>query len=360
MSDISEEAAWSLQRSQVNLQDNPWTTPSADVVRGGFKSIVSYWEACARSGLSVSWNLKVVLVGAVKAGKTSLVKGMIDGTPRLCPEDKRTKGVEVHVDKLHQPDPAHGLRLIFWDFAGHQEYHSTHQIFLSEGALHLLVVDLERFSETPSARNNLVCIWLDVLQCRVPGSNVLVVATKIDKLSGDLETYLNALNDLRRIVENHPSIKDRKQGLVFHGVETVSSARSESLSDLRSKLSSLVHGKKDMFPSVGRKRPVSWVRVSAMLDANRSGSRSILEASRLEPVEEDRQIAEEIPAGAGTTGAGQKFLLREDAMDKWTEVVMTLKLEEEMGLTVWDCITSALCGDAGRNNKINVVFEVCG
>lgn len=54
-------------------------------------------------------------------------------------------------------------------------------------------------------------------------------------------------------------------------------------------------------------------------------------------------------AGAGTPDAGERFLLREDAMDKWIDVVMSLKLKKEIGLTAWDCITGASCGDAGRN-----------
>ena len=53
---------------------------------------MGYWGAIVRSGAIVSWKLKVVLVGAVRAGKTSLVNGMIHGEPHLCHEDDRTKG----------------------------------------------------------------------------------------------------------------------------------------------------------------------------------------------------------------------------------------------------------------------------
>ena len=37
---------------------------------------------------------------------------------------------------------------VFWDFGGQKEYHLYHQLFLSSGALYILVVDLYKFSST--------------------------------------------------------------------------------------------------------------------------------------------------------------------------------------------------------------------
>lgn len=129
------EAARGLQRlcnsgrRSIYLSSNPWNNPPGDVVEGGFEKIVEYWKAIALSGVRESWKLKVVLVGAVKAGKTSLTKGMINGKPQLCHEDDRTKGVDVHIGEPCKPDAAQKLEIIFWDFAGHSEYYSTHQVF---------------------------------------------------------------------------------------------------------------------------------------------------------------------------------------------------------------------------------------
>lgn len=65
---------------------NRWKNPPEDIVRKGLGEIVRYLETVAYFGAVESWKLKVVLVGAVKAGKTSLVRGMIHGEPRLCDE----------------------------------------------------------------------------------------------------------------------------------------------------------------------------------------------------------------------------------------------------------------------------------
>ena len=93
-----------------------------------------------------------------------------------------------------------------------------------------------------------------------------------------------------------------------------------------------------MFPSLGLVRPVSWVRVSAILDAIRSGKDPILQASRVGTVEQDQRNVE-------TVTAGVKILHRTGAIDKWRDVVQTLKLEEEV--------------ETERSGK-NAVFEVCG
>ena len=217
MAGISEEAARGLQRlnlDSIKLGYNPWNSPPAEVVDVGLERIVEYWEAVTRSGTIVSWTLKVVVVGGVKAGKTSLVNGMIRGEPQLCDEDERTKGVDAYVSNPCKPDTARELELIFWDFAGHSKYYSTHQLFLSKGALHLLVVDIERFSKEPSARVELVDVWLDALQSRVPGSSVLVVATQIDRLDGDLEV---AVNDL---ISTQNTTKSRGNGMIDRRLRT--------------------------------------------------------------------------------------------------------------------------------------------
>lgn len=70
-------------------------------------------------------------------------------------------------------------------------------------------MDIKRFSDDVSARGELVDVWLDALQCRVPGSSVLVVATQIDRLTSDLEV---ALKDLRIRVESYLNAHDESDG----------------------------------------------------------------------------------------------------------------------------------------------------
>ncbi|CAM9783520.1 unnamed protein product, partial [Sphacelaria rigidula] len=161
------------------LRDNSWIDPPSEVVDGGWEQIVSYYEALARSGATTAHELKMVLVGAVCAGKTTLARGLRKGKPAPTAESERTRGVDVHIQPW-RPNSTEPLEVLMWDFAGHVEYYSTHQIYLTSGALMLLVVDLLRFQKDISHRGEAVYTWLDVLLCRLPGCAVLVVATHAD------------------------------------------------------------------------------------------------------------------------------------------------------------------------------------
>ena len=63
-----------------------------------------------------------------------------------------------------------------WDFAGQEDYYATHQCFLSERSLYLLIWDL-----TDGEKGILgLKPWLDNLATRVPGSTIIIVGTKLD------------------------------------------------------------------------------------------------------------------------------------------------------------------------------------
>lgn len=81
------------------------------------------------------------------------------------------------------------------------------QLFLTDGALHLLVVDLHKFDRDPLSRGNAVYIWLDSLLCRVPGSAVLVVATHLDVFGDDHKRSAAALEDLEAAIVKHLNTK---------------------------------------------------------------------------------------------------------------------------------------------------------
>lgn len=82
------------------------------------------------------------------------------------------------------------------------------QLFLTDGALHLLVVDLHKFDRDPLSRGNAVYIWLDSLLCRIPGSAVLVVATHADAFGDDHERSAAALEDLEAAITEHLKTKE--------------------------------------------------------------------------------------------------------------------------------------------------------
>lgn len=353
---ISKQAAQALLSHSLDLENNPWEDPPVNVVDEGPGAVVRYHEAIQSSGSTRSWRLKVVLVGAVFAGKTSLVRGLLAGRPELVPDEDRTRGVDLHIEHPWKPNPAEQLELVFWDFAGHSDYYSTHQLFLTSGAIHLLVVDLNIFVEDAASRAGSVYKWLDALLCRVPGSTVLLVATHIDQIHVGHE---HALQVLHSEVQTHLAAK-RKEGdrarkkggstplqsaslNVMSTVVALSCLDAEGLLQLGRMLAKLATGREEasqnrLFPAVGKVIPVSWARASAAM-------RGLLVGT--DPVNAAANVGDPPLISAGEAPP-RKFLSWEDAVLIWQRVVMTLDLGQEMGNA-----------DASVVLEVRLNFNVC-
>jgi hypothetical protein len=73
--------------------------------------------------------------------------------------------------------PAHILNFFFF-FT--QVYMATHHMFMSKGALYIIVVDLSSKKAEPLAAH--ILEWLEALQMHVPGSKVAIVGTHLDDI----------------------------------------------------------------------------------------------------------------------------------------------------------------------------------
>jgi len=113
--------------------------------------------------VTVNDTLKVIFVGMAMAGKTSMIKRLIEGENAIVPKrDERTVGVDIyewnpkddqrfeHIDSRidfqdKELDELCGdvdVKFSVWDFAGQHVYHATHELFFSPRALYVLVWDM--------------------------------------------------------------------------------------------------------------------------------------------------------------------------------------------------------------------------
>lgn len=353
-----------LERLKVNTHNNPWKDPPSSVVREGLDAIVRYHSDIERSGSGKSWTLKVVVVGAVGAGKSSLVKSLIAKRPQPVPLDDRTRGVDVHIEQPCQPHKSKEIRFVFWDFAGHGDYFSTHSLFLSSGALLLLVIDLARFVEDPQSRSDSIHMWLDKAVCTIPGAVVQIVATHIDEPSV-INNYEDAVQGLHEAVRDYWTARseERTRALDQFGrggemapvlrivdkILSVSSKEGTKLEELGGELAELAaegttarladfsqaciggtpNIEDKLFPEVGQTIPGVWTRACAVMNALRDGS-DPHQAARL-----DQSL----------TKLNQPILCisLQDAEAKWKEVVDASR---------------TISNEVGRG-KAAVVLQVC-
>lgn len=176
----------------LGLEGNPLTTPPPEVVAGGTNAVRTFLRDLGQDPVR-QWASKVVVVGEGRVGKTSLLKALRGEAHD--PQESTTHGLTVSgLDLAHPdpPDPAEPvtMRLATWDFGGQEIYHATHQFFLTDRSLFLLLWDAQIGWEASKLH-----YWLDMIKARAPHAPVLLVATHLGPRPPDLplselqETY---------------------------------------------------------------------------------------------------------------------------------------------------------------------------
>ena len=141
---------------------------------------------------------KMILIGAAKAGKTSLRNALILGHSKLTAEDERTWVLERH---LWEPEP--DLRVQVLDFGGHHIYSAAHHMFLTPEALHILVFDLSKYQT--ELYDAMVGNWVDAIMDRSPGAVIMMVGTHVDLCKEDEVDDI-----LEEIIDKMTKIEEKK------------------------------------------------------------------------------------------------------------------------------------------------------
>ena len=120
------------------------------------------------------YRMKLMLVGKQNRGKTTLVA-------RLQGKDcgnESTVGVDVSEWECKPSLAKRPFYFSIWDFGGQEEYYATHQCFLSERSLYLLLFNLK----DGNAGVEELSPWLNNIALRAPMSCVLIVGTHLDEI----------------------------------------------------------------------------------------------------------------------------------------------------------------------------------
>ncbi|MBW4659338.1 MAG: leucine-rich repeat domain-containing protein [Drouetiella hepatica Uher 2000/2452] len=122
------------------------------------------------------YEAKILIVGEGGAGKTSLARKLLDSDYSLPPEtqDTSTQGIDIlRWEFTGRNQQVYKVNL--WDFGGQEIYHQTHQFFLTERSLYLLVAD-SRKEDTDHY------FWLQIIRLLSDDSPVLLIQNeKLDR-----------------------------------------------------------------------------------------------------------------------------------------------------------------------------------
>ncbi len=122
--------------------------------------------------------VKVLLVGQGTVGKTSLAQCLVHNRYNANP--RKTDG--IHIQPWSLPINQHTVQINLWDFGGQEIMHATHQFFLTQRSLYLLVIN-NRQTEA----ENRIEYWLNLIQSLGGDSPVILVGNHSDAHALDLD-----------------------------------------------------------------------------------------------------------------------------------------------------------------------------
>jgi internalin A len=154
-----------LPLNELVLSANPQLAIPESILHTSPQEILRYYFESREDGKPLL-ELKLLIVGRGKAGKTTLVKRLA-GEP-ANPNESETHSIDIRELRLDCP---HGpVRARAWDFGGQEILHATHQFFLTERSLYLLVLE----PRTGLAQRDAE-YWLKLIETQGAGSPVIVV-----------------------------------------------------------------------------------------------------------------------------------------------------------------------------------------
>ncbi|TXL81991.1 CHAT domain-containing protein [Vineibacter terrae] len=144
-------------------------------------SILDYYFRTVRGAQALN-EAKLILVGRGGVGKTSLRRRLVAG--QFDADERETPGIEIQQWVVNVPSGA-DVRLHIWDFGGQEILHATHQFFLTERTLYLLVLAGREGGAMPDAE-----YWLQLIRSFGGDSRVLIVLNKSSAHRFDLDRGL--------------------------------------------------------------------------------------------------------------------------------------------------------------------------
>jgi GTPase SAR1 family protein len=181
---------------KLNLRGNPMPIPPEILGKsrsygdpGDLRTILDFYFQTRNPNDTEELNeAKLLIVGEGESGKTTLANKLLNPDYQLKEQEPSTEGIDVIRWEFPQAN-GKPFRVHIWDFGGQEIYHATHQFFLTERSLYILLVDNRR--ENPN-----LCYWLNIIELLSNSSPVFLVQNEkqdrrceinVSQLRGDFE-----------------------------------------------------------------------------------------------------------------------------------------------------------------------------
>jgi len=155
-------------------------SPPLEIIIKGKESVLD-WSKATRKRLN---EIKIILIGEPKAGKTSLLKNL-QGKP-FNDKEEQTDGVNIeHIvfeeyDTFKEQTELRGITGHFWDFGGQSTMKATHQFFFTQRTIYVLVLEARKEKDIALEIKK----WVKQIMETGGNSPIIVLANQIDVNTG--------------------------------------------------------------------------------------------------------------------------------------------------------------------------------
>ena len=166
--------------SNINVYRNTISIPPLEIVQQGRQSVLDWINAIKKELKEI----KIILIGDPKAGKTSLLRRFKDDKFEV--DEAQTDGINIEriefgvCQTFKNHKPLHKLTGYFWDFGGQEIMHATHQFFLTKRSVYILVLDSRKDNDVAGQIRQ----WVKRIKATGGNSDIIVVANQYDLNSG--------------------------------------------------------------------------------------------------------------------------------------------------------------------------------
>lgn len=225
----------------IEVGGNLLTSPPPEIAANGSAAILDFLRECQK-GAEEQWVSKLLVVGEGGVGKTSLIKKLVHEP--FDPAEATTHGMRIFDYRVRHPRRRDVEMLLrTWDFGGQEIYHATHQFFLTDRSLFLLLWNSRSGWEQGRLR-----YWLDIIAARAPKSPVVLVATHSSANERPVDLPLDDLQrEYPQIVLNLAIDNETEDGIAL--------------------LRTLIAEQASKLPLMGERWPVSWLAATRAVDA---------------------------------------------------------------------------------------------
>ena len=177
------------------LDGNPIVSPPFEIIKQGGQAVLDWFEAKEKGKLEKLNEIKIILIGEPKAGKTSLLRRIKDNT--FNEKEVQTDGVNIEdvvfgkCDTFKEQTALYNITGHFWDFGGQDIMKATHQFFFTRRSIYVLVLEARKDKNIAIEIRD----WVKQIVETGGNSPIIVLANQMDVNPGFGFKYERELQD---------------------------------------------------------------------------------------------------------------------------------------------------------------------